>query len=496
MLLTSGTALRGSRQARVCTHPPYQETYGPEAVELAASAGLVADPWQADILDVMLAVDPSGQWICSELGMVIPRQNGKGSVYEVRALAGLYLLGERLIMWSAHEYKTAMEGFRRVQDLIDGSDDLRKRVYKVSNTNGDEGIELHGEGRSRITGRQRLRFIARSKGSGRGFSGDCNLLDEVFAYTPEQQAALMPTVSARPNPQLVYASSPPLDAATGEPLFNLKDRGEAGTDPALGWFDWGAAAGVDADDREQWALSNPALGIRITEQTVARERRSMTPEGFGRERLGVWPTRVGDAIISPAEWAALADPASLRSGPVAFAVDVTPSRDYTTIAMFGIRADGLGHTEVVDHRPGTEWAIERLIQLRDRHKPVAIAVDVAGPAGSFLIELQKAGIDVPEDPDHPRPGDLAVPSGREVAAACGALVDAVRQEQLRHIDQPELSLAVEGAKTRPLGDAWAWARRTASVDISPLVAVTLARWAYESRAHLVNAKVNAWDHVY
>jgi hypothetical protein len=29
---------------------------------------------------------------------------------------------------------------------------------------------------------------------------------------------------------------------------------------------------------------------------------------------------------------------------------------------------------------------------------------------------------------------------------------------------------------RPLGDAWAWARRGVSVDISPLVAVTLAKW--------------------
>lgn len=495
MSLTFAPPLLGSRQPRVCSHPDFTQTYGPESVQLAASAGLVADPWQADIMDVMLAVDPFGRWVCYECGMVIPRQNGKGSVFEIRALAGLYLLGERLIMWSAHEYKTAMEGFRRIQDLIGNSNDLSKRVFKVSNTNGDEGIELHGEGRRRITGRQRLRFIARSKGSGRGFSGDCNLIDECFAYTPDQQAALMPTVSARPNPQMVYASSPPLDAATGEPLFSLKDRGEAANDPALAWFDWGAPAAVNLDDRAEWAKSNPALGIRISEETVARERRSMSPDGFGRERLGIWPQRNSDAIITAEQWADLSDPASRRSGQIAIAFDVTPLRDHAAVAIYGMRADGLGHLEVIKHEPGTDWLVNYLVERRDRHQPVAVALDAAGPAATFILELEKAGICKAVDIDKPKVGDLAVPTSREYAGACGGVIDAVRHRTMRHIDQAPLNLSVAGVKTRPLGEALAWARRRADADISPLVAGTLAKWAFEARAHLVT-RGNSWDHVY
>lgn len=480
---TSATVSLGSRQPRVKSHPSYAFTYGPEAVELATSAGLVADDWQSDVVDVMLAVDGE-RWACPEVGFVVPRQNGKGSIFEIRALAGLYLLGEPLLMWSAHEYKTAMEGFRRVQDLIDNTDDLRKRVFKVSNTNGDEGIELYGEGGKRITARQRLRFLARSKGSGRGFTGWVNLLDEWFAGTPQQVAALLPTMSAVPNPQIVYASTPPLDAATGEPLFSLKDRGESG-DPGLAWFDWGAPAGVDPDDRREWSRSNPAKEIRISEETIARERRAMSTEDFLRERLGVWPLRAKDAIISTEEWQSLADAGSRRDGAIAIAFDVTPNRDHAAIAIYGLRADGLGHLEVIDHRPGTSWLVKRLVELRERHEPVAICVDVAGPAGSLLIDLDKAGIGLPEDPDRPHVGDLAIPSGREAAGACGAFVDAIRQQQLRHIDQPALSRAIAGAKPRPLGEAWAWGRRTSGVDISPLVAATLARWAYETRAHLI-----------
>jgi hypothetical protein len=46
--------------------------------------------------------------------------------------------------------------------------------------------------------------------------------------------------------------------------------------------------------------------------------------------------------------------------------------------------------------------------------------------------------------------------------------------RLRHIDQTPLTAAVQGARKRPLLDAWAWNRKDATTDITPLVAVTLA----------------------
>lgn len=475
-MLTSGTVLLGSRQPRVCSHPSYTRTFGPESVELAATAGLIADPYQADVMDVMLAVRPDNKWVCPECGIVMPRQNGKGSIFEIRALAGLYLLGEPLIMWSAHEYKTAMEGFRRVLGLIENTDDLRRRVHKVSRTNGDEGIELNGDGGRLITGRQRLRFIARSKGSGRGFTGHCNLMDEVFAYTEDQQAALMPTVSAVANAQIVYASSPPLDAVTGQPLFALKRRGESGTDPSLGWFDWGQPPGVDLDDPEVWAAANAAMGIRISEEAIARERRSMTPEAFGRERLGIWPETAGTSVISPELWSDLADPGAGQPTDVVFAVDVTPMRDHAAIAMAGLRPDGLIQVAIVDHRPGTDWVVDRLSVLKDRWDPVAIVIDGKGPAGTLIFDLNQAGMIKSEDLERPNRGDLAILSTSNVTNAFGMFVDRVRQRQIRHAADVPLNVALTGAKTRPLGDGSAWARR-GNTDISPLVAATDAVWA-------------------
>jgi hypothetical protein len=67
--------------------------------------------------------------------------------------------------------------------------------------------------------------------------------------------------------------------------------------------------------------------------------------------------------------------------------------------------------------------------------------------------------------------------GPEHAQACGRFVDAVNEETLRHLGSLDLLNAIRAAKTRSLGDRWAWSRKSSSADISPLVAATLALWA-------------------
>jgi hypothetical protein len=48
---------------------------------------------------------------------------------------------------------------------------------------------------------------------------------------------------------------------------------------------------------------------------------------------------------------------------------------------------------------------------------------------------------------------------------------------LAHLDQPPLTAAVQAAQQRALAGAQAWERRV-TVDQSPLVAATLACWAF------------------
>ncbi|MFG2144124.1 terminase [Streptomyces sp. NPDC048696] len=476
------------QRPRVFTAPPYTSSSGQEAVELAAVAGLLLDEWQQFALHVGLGERPDGRWSAFEVAINVARQNGKGAIIEARELAGLFLLGERLILHSAHEFKTAKEAFLRIESLIVNTDSLRKRVKAVRRTTGEEAIEL-------LTG-ERLRFLARSGGSGRGFTGNANMLDEDMILGDDAMGALMPTMAAIDNPQVWYFGS----AGIGSPsmqLARLRKRAleamESGVpDPSLAYLEWSIDPHVeecrpgctDHDDPLSpfsVAKANPALGYRLTLEHTERERLTMSPEIFARERLGVgdYPSDSADtwSVIGEDAWRALGDGTSTMSDPVAFAVDTTPERTHSAICAAGASGDAV-HVEVVDHRPGTGWVVERLVELVEKWRPCALVIDAGGPAASLIPAVKKALAELGLE-------DLLLePRTREVAAACGQFFDAVSEQQIVHLDQAPLATALAGTDKRPVGDGWAWARRGVNVDISPLVAATFAAWGHAERAHI------------
>lgn len=477
-------------------------------MRFALRAGLRADDWQDESVTHMLGVGDDGRWACPEYLEFVARQNGKGSILEIRVLFGFFLLGEREIVWSAHQYDTSMKAFKRLKALIKklgrqvGDNESLVVVdgilVKISGSHGSEGF-------TRLDTGAEIQFVARHAGTARGFTGDLLIVDEAFAFNDEQQEAMIPTLSARsmeiPGPQVIFTSSPPLKSDPSIVVFRYKKQSDAGDVAGLCFRDWGLAGdlenldGIDFTDRKLWYQTNPALGRRISESYVARELQKYSERGFGRERLGIWPAQPEDAdqIINFEDWRALADPASGMGADVAFAVDVTPDRRWASIAAYGVRpADGLGHVEVIDHREGTDWIVQRLLELKSRWNPVSFTLDTKGPAGSLLLELDDVGIRLPRKADdgkrvEPRRGDLIIPTAQDYAGACGALVDAITQGKLRHLGQVALNSAVGGVSKRPLGDSYAWGRKTSTANIAPLVAVTLARWAYLARINALAA---------
>lgn len=402
--------------------------------------------------------------------------------------SSMYLVGRGFVP----THNTAQEMFLRMQALIENTDWLRRRVKRVRTSHGEEGIEL-------LTG-QRLRFVARSTGSGRGFSGDLNVMDEAYNLAATSVDALMPTMSARPNPQLWYGSSAgDKKIAPCEHLARVRRRGIQGDDPSLFYAEWSIEPHTrecaedctdhdDPADPASWARANPALGIRISVEHVARERASMGERGFLRERLGVgdWPTDEADQwqVIPQSRWEAVADEQSEAVGRVAFAIHVAPDRSYAAIAVAGRRADGLLHLEVVDHRPGTRWVPERAAQLQERWDPVTWVVDAGSPAGSLIADLEAVKV---ETSDGETRLEITKPTARQVGHAWGQFVDGVMPEEgepgVRVLPHPALDAAVAGAATRRLGEGKAWDALTASVDICPLVATTLALWGFATRSN-------------
>jgi hypothetical protein len=464
------TAVKGVQRPRLEWIPPAGRLSdaGLKAADLAASAGLVLDDWQQYVVDQSLRRGADGKWAAFEVCLIVSRQNGKGTILEALELAGLFLddrdgFGdERLILHSAHEFKTCSEHFRRILMLIENSPLLRRQVENVYLQRGAESIELKNG--------KRLRFVARSKSSGRGFTGDRVILDEAQILGSEAMEAILPTLSARPNPQVIYTATAGTPDSTQ--LGKLRRRGIAGDDPSLAFFEWSAEDWDDPAAEETWAKANPGLGIRITSKYVARERATLSDDGFARERLSVgdYPAEGGGwLVVSEDAWKALEDPRSRPLDPVAFAVEVGPGRRTAAIGAAGLRPDGRTHVEILpdDYRSGTEWVPARLSELVKRWRPCAVVLDPGSHAGALAEAVEQAGTEIV------RPF-----SARDAAQACSQFIDAVTQEDIRHLGQGPLSAALAGAATRPLGDAWAWDRKNAHADISPLTAVTLALWGF------------------
>jgi hypothetical protein len=539
-----------------CADPAYQSGCGEytssDMLGWARNFGYDLDPWQDFFLIELCGTKPDGRWASFENYLVLSRQNGKNTCLEVRELAGLFLFSERMIIHTAHEFKAAAEHFRRVRDVVTEYDELRRRVKAVTTSHGDEAIELKpkstiifGSGGKRIRRNVagRLRFLARSRGSGRAFTADLVVYDEAMILSDEVVGASLPTLSAVPNPQVIYTASAGYKDSIQ--LASVRRR-VLQRDPRLMGAEWSinphldtcprdevrgrktnryivCALHDDRDDPRSWAKANPALGIRISADHIANELGAMTlGTTFDRERLGVGDWPAGDeawAVISEESWQAciMADPGG-ATRPVVFAIDVDPDMSSAAIAAAWYRPPDTGQQAVADaemmtmmrwaiesgqpvpaprypggrapsrpvveiprgcHREGVKWVVPEMLRLKRAWKPSAVVVPKNGPAASLIPALEQAGIEV------------TPMSSADEAAAFALFVTTARHpdphQRLIHLGReqaPGLHSAVASAETRDVGDGGrAWSRRDSESDITPVTSATDALWGLNRKRY-------------
>lgn len=498
----SAEPLRGSQEPRLRIVPPHHSSSGAEVVELCATFGLYLDPWQEQAIDDALCERVDCLWAATSVCLIVPRQNGKTEILIARILAGLFLFGEREIIYSAHRADTSMKIFQRFVRYLRNNPTTRALIdakkIKINNTHGQEGVTFD-DGRT-------VGFRTRAQEGGRGFSAECVIFDEAFEISDELHAAVLPTILAMGNPQLWYVGTPvdQMVHRNGVVFASVRDSALAGEEDTV-LLEWSIDASIDdydraiLDDPSIWALVNPAMGYRITERTVGLLRRRFRhkPRKFVVECLGIgdWP-RTDEAamhVIDLDRWDACEDDRSKIDGATFFAFDASPGLVSAAIAVGGFRADGLPHIEVTEHRRGTRWLAKELKRLRDRHSPTLIVFDPNGPAGALAADVETE-LDLGPDDDL-----LHRMTAREHADAFGMFCSAVEENEepedkpergrLRHLGTEELRTALEGASTRVLGDGGqAWSRRNSEVDICPLVACTQALWA----AHSIEELPEPW----
>jgi phage terminase large subunit-like protein len=479
----------GSQRPRICHVPEYVSSSGDEAIELARLAGLEADDWQDFVVVNALGEQATGKWAAPSVGLAVARQNGKGSVLEIRELAGLFLFGERLINHTAHQQKTATNHFNRMLQLIEGVPEFDRRVLRAPRGKGQEAIELRGG--------QVIFFATRAGGGGRGLTADLQVYDEAMYLSEQDRASLTPTMAAlsmHGNVQTWYVGSAVDEedpAQDGVPFAQIREAGIRGARD-VAYFEFSAPGDdpsqvptVIAADPAMWAMANPGLGIRISHEWVEHERTAaLGPRSFAVERLGIgaWPDTSGDAgrVIGIEAWVAAAehDPLNRVTSRPTFAIDASPDHSWASLAVAGGRDDGLDQFAIIDHERGVDWLVERCVYYQVRNKKSVFVLEAKGPAASLVDDLEAAGVKVLKA------------SGEDYGNGCGQFVDAVTGGRAKYPHpQPELDNAVSSARPST-SDLWKWARRTStSADITPIVAATLALWGHlrkPPRARVIN----------
>jgi phage terminase large subunit-like protein len=427
---------RGRRKPAYRLVPDSDGSRGPEAARLISRAGLKLDPWQRDVLiDGMATVGES--WAADEVCTVVPRQNGKTLALVARALWGPTLGGERLVLFTSHQFKSCREAFLLAKSLCETPPFEPFRPV-VSVSHGKEGITF-ADG-------SRLLFIARSRTSGRGFSPDCVILDEAFELDDLALAALKPSLAAARQPQLWYASSAPHD--TSDVLRRICLKGRSGEASRLVYLEWAAQDGQDPGALGAWRASNPALGTRIAPAFITSELDTLEPADFERERLGRWDEEAGGQWITEETWARCES--SDSSGDVVLALAGRDDR----AALVGATISDPPHifVEAVwegrgKSLPGEEWTHDRsptvpVLEVEDavrdacrRYPALRVAMDPARWSRTLQVLQDLPVIEYPL-------------SASRMIPASSRFKEAVENGQLTHPGDGALAQAIGDTRTR------------------------------------------------
>lgn len=466
-----------------------------DAIFLASGYGLAPDDWQAPIIDAWLARRRDGKWCHGRCGLAVPRQNGKNGAIEIRELYGMVILGEAFLH-TAHEVKTARKAFKRLKHFFgEKAEDpkakfpeLNELVREVRNTNGQEAIILKdvwyydgglvrsagspGPGAEFVSRGGSIEFVARSSGSGRGFTVDVLVLDEAQHLDDDELEAIRSAVSSAPlgDPQVIYTGTPPDEEKGQNGEVWLRVRSKAKKDKRLTWIEYGAPDGPmpDPEDIDLLYAANPALGLvhangahGLQMDVISDEKADLSPEGYARERLGWWgrgPEKANKGVIDLERWGEM----KVKAGAPSVAqitVHTSPDQKWTSIALAS-EYDGGRVLVLVDRHEGTNVLadIKSLVAKLDETVEVALTTTT-----KFLSpRLTRAKI------EH----EVLTPG--EVGAGCLAFQDMARLKGLAHVNQQVLNDAVANATTRYVGETQQWDQRNRALEISALVAASVA----------------------
>ena len=443
--------MTGSQIPRICVEPERVATDGDDCLLLMDEYGYSLDEWQQNIINCWLGRGEDGSYSMTSAGLALPRQNGKNVCLEAREFYGLVINGEK-ILHTAHQVRTSKKSFRRLVQMFTDKrhPEIEDIVKHIRFTNGEEAIELDNGGL--------IEFSARSRQAARGFDGiSLVVFDEAQELVDDQVEAIMATLSASTTGtrQLIYTGTPPYPGCPGT-VFRRR-RAACLDDPGKhdAWHEWSIDTDnlgkIDISDKEHWFATNPALGVRLTEEFTEEEFRSMSADGFARERLGWWAPEItaqDDKALDAKSWEACKS-SEPKPEAVKTAYGVKFSADGSMVCLCGAVVDENDHSRIalIDQQPtgrGIQWLAD---WLNERVK-VGCCVVIDGRNGVDLL------IDRIRDTWKYK-DSIIKPSAHTMVAAASLLVAELGEQTLTwYIGQEALNQSAISSVKRPISGGW------------------------------------------
>lgn len=463
--------MKGNQTPRIRTEPSRIGTDGKGAAMLMRAYGYTLDEWQQLVLDSWLGTDEEGDYTVTSAGLSVPRQNGKNCIVEAREFYGLVVNGER-ILHTAHQVRTSKKAFRRLANMFTDKThpEIIKAVKKIRYGIGEESIELNNGGI--------IEFTARSRQAARGYDGiSLVVYDEAQELTDEQAEAIMAVLSASATGtrQLIYIGTPPYIGCNGE-VFRRFRQACITADPSKGtkscWHEWGVAADsiteIDIANKKLWYEANPALGYRLTEEFTVEEFKTLSADGFARERLGWWakpPAKMLETAIDPKTWDSCASDMGRPEGKTAYGVKFTPDGAEVVLAGAVIPKEGKARITLLAIEPtgaGLSWLAA---WLNERYKKAACVV-IDGKNGTDVL------IDKIQDTWRFK-GSIIKPTAQNVITAASMLLNELNEGTVTwYSKQEDLRDSAITAIKRPIRGGWGFGGQTCA----PIEACSLALW--------------------
>ena len=457
---------------------PNRDTLGPKVAKLFfADDGrpMEAMQWQREVLDVACEIDPATGlfWYRNAIAVVL-RQAGKTTMSRGKVTHRSLTNPGASVLYTAQDRNKALRRLRK--DFYEplSKSPIRSLLARPRWAAGSELVRWKN-------GSEIFIDAAQKKSAGHGETLPEAHIDEAFAH---QDARLEQAIS--PMMVTVRGAQKWITSAAGDSdsqfLWSKVEAGRARFEAAgpdlmsltrsrTCYFEYSAPLDADPDDPDTWLATHPAIGYTIDLETMQSERDEMDSAEFERAYLGWWPSaKLPPAVIPSTSWedTKLGDDEETWDGTPVWSVDVSPDRQWSAVAIAAAAVSrGRVYGEAIKHDMGTAWIVEALRRLRGEFGGDLVVLDGSGAATSLRQDLVEEGFDV------------RLLSTAEKVRACGAIFDAVIDGTFVHLPDPVLDGALVGAAKRNVAageGGFIWVRGKSLQDITPLYAVTLARF--------------------